>query len=169
METVRNNLVYLRTEKILPHPKNPRKELGDLTEMAERIKANGIMQNLTVVEVGDLPTERIAELGITAEQIDGGYFMAVIGHRRLGAAKLAGLPASVITRARQILQQLEEEGAPHYTALAPRQEDQISMLDLRTQQVCNALCAISVETLTPIEAMNALYKLQEEARKESGR
>ena len=92
METVRNNLVYLRTEKILPHPKNPRKELGDLTEMAESIKANGIMQNLTVVEVGNLPSERIAELGITAEQIDGGYYMAVIGHRRLGAAKLAGLP-----------------------------------------------------------------------------
>lgn len=92
METVRNNLVYLRTEKILPHPKNPRKELGDLTEMAESIKANGIMQNLTVVEVGNLPAERIAELGITAEQIDGGYYMAVIGHRRLGAAKLAGLP-----------------------------------------------------------------------------
>lgn len=75
METVRNNLIYLRTEKILPHPKNPRKELGDLTEMAESIKANGIMQNLTVVEVGNLPAERIAELGVTAEQIDGGYYI----------------------------------------------------------------------------------------------
>jgi hypothetical protein len=34
------------------------------------------------------------------------------------------------------------------------------MLDLRSQQVCDALSAISVETLTPIEAMNELYKLK---------
>ncbi len=87
----RNNLVYLGTADILPHPKNPRKELGDLTEMAESIKANGIMQNLTVVEVGNLPAERIAELGITAEDIDKGRYMVVIGHRRLAAAKLVGL------------------------------------------------------------------------------
>ena len=40
------------------------------------------------------------------------------------------------------------------------QEDQISMLDLRSQQVCDALSAISIDTLTPIEAMNELYKLK---------
>lgn len=87
----RNYLVYLNTEDILPHPKNPRKELGDLSEMAESIKANGIMQNLTVVEVGNLPAERLPELGITAADIDNGRFMVVIGHRRLAAAKVAGL------------------------------------------------------------------------------
>jgi hypothetical protein len=34
------------------------------------------------------------------------------------------------------------------------------MLDLGAQQVSQALRAISVETLTPIEAMNELYKLK---------
>ena len=34
------------------------------------------------------------------------------------------------------------------------------MMDLRSAQVCQALEAISVETLTPIEAMNELYKLK---------
>ena len=34
------------------------------------------------------------------------------------------------------------------------------MLDLSAQQVCQALEAIQVETLTPIEAMNELYKLK---------
>lgn len=91
MEHKKNYLVYLAVEDILPHPKNPRKELGDLTEMAESVKANGIMQNLTVVEVGDLPSDRIVELGITAEDIDQGRYMVVIGHRRLAAANLAGL------------------------------------------------------------------------------
>ena len=76
-------------------------------------------------------------------------------------AKLAGLPSSVITRARQILQELESEDSPKpvKTQELP-QDDQISMLDLRTQEVCSRLEAIRVETLTPIEAMNELYKLK---------
>ena len=76
-------------------------------------------------------------------------------------AKLAGLPNAVISRAREILSELEAEGGVSRPA-APQAEpeDQISMLDLRTQQVCAALEAITVETLTPIEAMNELYKLK---------
>ncbi len=74
-------------------------------------------------------------------------------------AKLAGLPAGVITRARQILQELESEDTPRPVKIT-EPNDQISMLDLRSQQVCQALEAISIETLTPIEAMNELYKLK---------
>nr|DAJ93575.1 MAG TPA: chromosome partitioning protein [Caudoviricetes sp.] len=69
METIKQ----ISIELIDPHPENPRKNLGNLTELAESIKANGIMQNLTVVPKDD------------------GRYMAVIGHRRLAAAKLAGL------------------------------------------------------------------------------
>ncbi len=76
-------------------------------------------------------------------------------------AKLAGLPLAVINRAREILTELEEEnGVVHVAPLQPEQDDQISMLDLRSQQVCDALSSIAVETLTPIEAMNELYKLK---------
>ncbi len=76
-------------------------------------------------------------------------------------AKLAGLPNGVVTRARQILAELESgEGAPVKAAPRYEPDDQISMLDLRAQQVQAALEAISVETLTPIEAMNELYKLK---------
>ena len=57
---------------IKPHPDNPRKDVGDVTELAKSIKVNGIMQNLTVVPAAD------------------GY-KALIGHRRLAAAKMAGL------------------------------------------------------------------------------
>jgi DNA mismatch repair protein MutS len=76
-------------------------------------------------------------------------------------AKLAGLPNVVITRAREILAELEEAGNVRPVAVTQAEEqDQISMLDLRSQQVCAALEAITVETLTPIEAMNELYKLK---------
>ena len=76
-------------------------------------------------------------------------------------AKLAGLPNPVITRARQILEELESGENPRPAkAREPEMDDQISMLDLSAQQVAQALSAISVETLTPIEAMNELYKLK---------
>jgi len=75
-------------------------------------------------------------------------------------AKLAGLPNSVIARARQILQELETEGRAPVKTIVTKPDDQVSMMDLRAQQVQNALDDISVETLTPIEAMNVLYKLK---------
>lgn len=69
----RGNIVRLPVEKIFPHPNNPRTALGNLKELAASIKVNGIMQNLTVVE-----------------RPEGGYTV-IIGHRRLAAAKKAGL------------------------------------------------------------------------------
>ena len=73
-------LVMLPVDKIGKHPDNPRKDLGDLTELAESIKANGVLQNLTVVK-------RYGE--ISGEWH--GMYTVIIGHRRLAASKLAGL------------------------------------------------------------------------------
>lgn len=73
-------LQYIDVVKIWPHQDNPRKELGDLSELAESIKKNGVMQNLTVVK-------RYGE--ITGEWV--GSYTVIIGHRRLAASKLAGL------------------------------------------------------------------------------
>jgi DNA mismatch repair protein MutS len=76
-------------------------------------------------------------------------------------AKLAGIPGTVISRAREILLELESQnGPPAACAAPPEPDDQLSMLDLRAQQVCAALEAISIETLTPIEAMNELYRIK---------
>jgi ParB family chromosome partitioning protein len=84
----------IEINKIFPHRDNPRKDLGDLTELAESIKAKGIMQNLTVVPWFSEITGQPADNG----KMDG-YYTVVIGHRRLAAAKLAGLkevPCSVV-------------------------------------------------------------------------
>jgi len=75
-------------------------------------------------------------------------------------AKLAGIPNVVISRAREILKELETEGHVRESAAREAPEDQVSMLDLTGQQIIAALSALSVETLTPIEAMNELYKLR---------
>ena len=66
----------------------------------------------------------------------------------------------MITRAREILAELESQGVAAAPAAQKEPEDQVSMMDLTSQQVIAALSAVSVETLTPIEAMNELYKLK---------
>lgn len=74
-------ITNIEVTKLLQHPDNPRKNIGDVTELAESIKARGILQNLTVV-----PAEN-------------GLYTVVIGHRRLAAAKKAGLtevPCAVV-------------------------------------------------------------------------
>ena len=76
-------------------------------------------------------------------------------------AKLAGIPNAVISRAREILEELESQNPqPAAPVVAAAEDDQVSMLDLTGQQVVAALSQINVETLTPIEAMNALYNLK---------
>ena len=75
-------------ERLHPHPQNPRKVLGDLTELSESIKAQGVLQNLTVVPW----VSQITGVGCNdpKQQEEMGYTV-VIGHRRMAAAKLAGL------------------------------------------------------------------------------
>ena len=76
-------------------------------------------------------------------------------------AKLAGIPNVVISRAREILEELESQNPkPAAPAVVEDVEDQVSLMDLTGQQVVAALSQINVETLTPIEAMNALYNLK---------
>ncbi len=76
-------------------------------------------------------------------------------------AKLAGLPTAVVSRAREILKELESGAAPAPApAAAEEPDDQVSLQDMKQARVCGALAAVSPETLTPIEAMNALYKLK---------
>ena len=76
-------IIQIPVDKIWQHPDNPRKDLGDLTELTASIKANGILQNLTVVPL----------IGEISEKWDGESYRCLIGHRRLAAAKLAGLMA----------------------------------------------------------------------------
>ncbi len=78
-------MIYIPVEKLFHHPNNPRKDLGDLTELSESIKQNGILQNLTAVPWFDPDAE-----DKEASLVDGKYYV-IIGNRRLEAAITAGL------------------------------------------------------------------------------
>lgn len=79
METTKA-IQMIPIDQLSPHPDNPRKNLGDLTELAASIRENGVLQNLTVVPW----------MGEVTGTFTGKY-KVIIGHRRLAAAKLAGL------------------------------------------------------------------------------
>ena len=57
-----NNITMIPVEQLHHHPENPRLDLGDLTELTESIKKNGIMQNLTVVSQDPLDENFLATL-----------------------------------------------------------------------------------------------------------
>ena len=75
-------IVWLHIDSLFPHPDNPRKEIGDVTELAASIKAKGIMQNLTVVPFKSRTNPKFNGAG---------RYTVIIGHRRLTAAREAGL------------------------------------------------------------------------------
>jgi len=88
-------------------------------------------------------------------------------------AKLAGLPASVIERAKVVLAKLEQEdraapkgfeGLPLFAVPSrPSQDARQPAEDL----LAAALAAINPDDLSPREAMEALYRLKEQAAKKA--
>jgi DNA mismatch repair protein MutS len=85
-------------------------------------------------------------------------------------ARLAGLPAWVIRRAQQVLVSLEGTG-PQASAVPLAAAYEPVQLSLFTESVADppalvALRGLDVMRLTPIEAINKLYELQQMARPE---
>lgn len=69
-----NEIKLINTSLIDPHPDNPRKNIGDVTDLAASIKANGLLSPLSVVP-------------------NGSRYRVIAGHRRLAACKQAGTGA----------------------------------------------------------------------------
>ena len=83
-------------------------------------------------------------------------------------AALAGVPAEVIKRAKEILKKVENDDMP--TAVrksAPVEDDLDGQLDFGdgiARQIAEELKTLDVTTYTPIEAMNKLYELSKRAQ-----
>ncbi len=97
-------------------------------------------------------------------------------------ARLAGIPDSVLERANQILETLEENAhrelvtrecqpAPveksqpaMQRSLFGEAEAQDAVSDSRTAELCSELQSLSLDAMTPIQALNWLYKWQKKMR-----
>ena len=69
-----DQIKLINTSLIDPHPDNPRKNIGDVTDLADSIRANGLLTPLSVVP-------------------NGSRYRVIAGHRRLAACKQAGTGA----------------------------------------------------------------------------
>lgn len=69
-----SEIKLINTSLIDPHPDNPRKNIGDVTDLADSIKTNGLLTPLSVVP-------------------NGSRYRVIAGHRRLAACKQAGTGA----------------------------------------------------------------------------
>lgn len=76
-------------------------------------------------------------------------------------AKLAGIPNAVIKRAKAVLADLEATMPKTELHEVPEEEvPQVTMEALTDSAVAERLRALQVDTMTPIEALNALYELK---------
>jgi DNA mismatch repair protein MutS len=86
-------------------------------------------------------------------------------------ARLAGLPAPVIVHAKAILARLEgggDECRGGLASMGPAAADQPLQMTLfasAEDRFREQLRSIDVSTMTPVEALNILFKLSEDAKK----
>ena len=88
-------------------------------------------------------------------------------------ARLAGLPKNVTKRAEIILQSLEDGSnadkvLAENTAASEKNTTAPVMGSLFTSNLSSELLKLDIMTMTPIEALNELYKLQAKAKEEAG-
>lgn len=95
------DIAYIPIRQLHPHPDNPRKELGDLSELAASIKENGVYQNLTVIPghylgkqeyiarcIADGGDVSAAEAAWTPKAVwSSEDYTIIIGHRRAAASR----------------------------------------------------------------------------------
>ena len=86
-------------------------------------------------------------------------------------ARLAGLPKKVVERAEEFLQEYDQGGAQETASkqTEPKLQEPQLMGSLFSSALQDKLLALDIMSLTPIEALNELFKLQAEAKKESGK
>ena len=81
-------------------------------------------------------------------------------------AGLAGVPDSVVKRAKDILKSLEsgsEDNVPKSIRRIDDEDEQISMLDMTGNEITEKLRGTDMNTITPIEALNLLFELKKKA------
>ncbi len=87
-------------------------------------------------------------------------------------AMLAGMPASVVSRAQELLTHLEQDrgssmgtGRGERRKTAPSSQLALPLFPSGDEHLAEALLGMDVSNLTPLEAINKLYELQEQARR----
>lgn len=125
-------------------------ELTDLVQTKERIKN----YNFAVKEWrGDIIFLRSLMEGASSHSYG------------IHVARLAGLPSAVIERAKEILARLEGGQAKLESAGPSDKPAQLALFGSDDDGLRKRLSALDTSSMTPIEALNTLHQLSEEAKK----
>jgi DNA mismatch repair protein MutS len=119
---------------------------------------------------------RLTNLRVTVKETSGGIvFLHTVeagpASKSYGieVAKLAGLPAGVIARAREVLKVHERAETQQVREASPNQtvQMQMTMFTPLSQRIVDRLAEADVDGLTPREALNLLAELQRELKSSS--
>ena len=89
----------------------------------------------------------------------------------VSVARLAGLPKSLIARARQIMAKLEvddqQRGNLGQNILKEHKakDRQLGLMDFQPMELAQEIAALDVVSMTPLDALNKLYELNEKAKR----
>ena len=115
--------------------------------------------------------ERLTNLRVTVKETAGGIvFLHTVeagpASKSYGieVAKLAGLPAGVIARAREVLKVHERAETQQVREASPVPQMQMTMFTPLSQRIVDRLAEADVDGLTPREALNLLAELQRELK-----
>ncbi len=150
---MKEEMKMIAAEKLHPNPDNPRRNLGGLTELADSIRAKGVLQNLAVVPLEDKP----------------GEYTIIMGHRRHAAAVQAGLkelPCRVmekLERSDQVAAMLAEN--LHRSNLTPYEEGQGFQLMLDLGETEATICEKTGFGKTTVRHRVNISKLDQEKLK----
>jgi DNA mismatch repair protein MutS len=82
-------------------------------------------------------------------------------------AKLAGLPAAVIERAKHVLRQHEKQERQSVQAETSAEPMQLTIFTPLSQRIVDRIEAVDVNALTPLQALNLLEELQQELKEKA--
>ena len=145
-------------EYIHSHPKLGSRTLfathyHELTALAERLPRI-VNFHVAVAEQGD---EVVFLHEIRPGRADKSYGIHV--------AQLAGLPKQVISRANEIMRQLEEAGRKQEALEMGEGAMQLSLFSEGPDPIREEIEKVDINTMTPLEALNFLYSLQQKAKR----
>ena len=123
----------------------------ELTELPQ-ILPRAVNYNVAVAEQGE-------DIVFLHKVLPGGADQSYGVH----VARLAGIPRSVVERARELLAQLEAEGGDFALVKPKDLSQQLSFFDAPENPALSALRSLEIDSLSPLDALTKLYELKQMA------
>ena len=150
----------IRLDDVHPHPDNPRRDVGDVTDLAASIREKGLLEPIVVAHP---PTDT------TTGDLDPDALVLLAGHRRTAAARAAGLTevpaivrADLTTRAQQVETMIVEN--QHRADLSPVEEAEAFQLLLDLGETQPTIAARTGLPRRRVRDRLKLHKLPDTAR-----